>query len=224
MTQPLASWSPPGRPTHTVIEGRAVRLEPTGLGHAPGLFAAFTSSGGATGWDYLPYGPFGSGAEFEAWLSAVCLAEEPLFFTVLNRATGAPEGLISYLRIRAEHGSVEIGHVHFSPLMARSVRATEATFLLMQHAFDDLRYRRVEWKCNAANARSRRAAERLGFTYEGLFRQDMVVKGKNRDTAWYSILDHEWSAVSKAITAWLAPENFDEGGAQKRPLEQFRGA
>jgi RimJ/RimL family protein N-acetyltransferase len=147
-------------------------------------------------------------------------SEDPLFFTVVKDER--PAGMASYLRITPEHGAIEIGHIWFGSTLKRTPAATEAIYLLARHVFDDLGYRRLEWKCNALNAPSRRAADRFGFTFEGVFRKQQVVKGRNRDTAWYAIVDDDWPPIRAAFEAWLAPGNFDASGRQRRALAQFR--
>jgi RimJ/RimL family protein N-acetyltransferase len=173
-------------------------------------------------WTYLPYGPFQDETELAALLRELEASEDPLFFTIATLPDERPSGVASYLRITPEHGVIEIGHIWFGTRLQRTAAATEAIYLLARHAFEDLGYRRLEWKCNAANAASRRAAERFGFTFEGVFRKHMVVKGRNRDSAWYSIVDDEWPAISEAFRVWLDPENFDEAGSQRRRLAQLR--
>jgi RimJ/RimL family protein N-acetyltransferase len=198
-----------------------VRLEPLNpLRHAEELFAAGGQDPDV--WRYLAYGPFGGVAEMRSHLTAQAASEDPLFLTVVDVASGRASGVVSYLRIEPEHGCIEIGHIWFAPALQRTPQATEAIFLLARHAFDDLGYRRLEWKCDAANARSRAAAERFGFTYEGTFRQHMIVKDRNRDTAWFALLDREWPAARAAFEAWLAPENFDAEGRQRRRLADLR--
>lgn len=203
-----------GRPRRAPLTGERVRLEPLDPDrHGDDLFAA--AQGDPRLWDYLPYGPFDRDG-FDAHLHAQAASEDPLFFALV--ADGHAAGVASYMRIEPAHGCLEIGHIWFGAPLQRTPAATEAIYLLARHAFDDLGYRRLEWKCDAANARSRRAAERFGFTFEGVFRQHLIVKGRNRDTAWFSILDGEWPAVRAAFEAWLAPSNFDAGGRQKAPL------
>jgi RimJ/RimL family protein N-acetyltransferase len=158
-----------------------------------------------------------------AWLTSCAASADPLFLAVIDRASGRAAGVVSYLRIEPEHGVIEIGHIWFGHALQRTPAATETIHLLARHAFDDLGNRRLEWKCDAANARSRRAAERFGFTFEGVFRQHMIIKGRNRDTAWYALLDSEWPAARDAFEAWLAPENFDADGRQRRSLAELRG-
>lgn len=168
-------------------------------------------------WTYLTYGPYESADALRARLAAIEDSDDPLFFTIVR--DGRPEGIASYLRMEPEHGSIEIGHIWFGTPLQRTTAATEAIFLLARHAFDDLGYRRLEWSCNALNARSRRAAERFGFTFEGVFRNAMVAKGRNRDTAWFSIIAEDWPAIRQAFEAWLDPSNFGADGAQRRPLQ-----
>jgi len=209
-----------GRPARTAIEGQRVRLEPLDPArHAADLFAA--AQGDDALWDYLPYGPFADVPALTAHLEQQAASADPLFYAVV--VDGAAVGIVSYLRIEPVHGCIEIGHIWFGAPLQRTAAATETIQVLGRHVFDDLGYRRLEWKCDAANARSRRAAERLGFTFEGVFRQHMIVKGRNRDTAWYSILDGEWPAVNAGFDAWLAAENFDAAGRQRRTLAQLRG-
>jgi RimJ/RimL family protein N-acetyltransferase len=197
-----------------------VRLEPFGQARRDALHASL-HDGDAGLWDFLPYGPFGE-QSWRDWFAAAAASDDPLFFAVVDRARDRPVGQASYLRIEPGDGVIEIGHLAFGPALQRTPGATEAVFLLARHAFDELGYRRLEWKCNALNARSRAAAERLGFTFEGVFRQHMVVKGRNRDTAWYAIVDGDWPALRAAFETWLAPGNFDEAGRQRRRLGALR--
>ncbi len=212
-----------GRPRRDVLPGARVRLEPVDRArHAHDLLAA--AQGDPQLWDFLPYGPFADAGSFGAHLDGQAASDDPLFYAVVDTATGRAAGIVSYLHIEPAHGCIEIGHIWFGAPLQRTAAATETIQVLARHVFDDLGYRRLEWKCDAANARSRRAAERLGFSFEGVFRQHRIVKGRNRDTAWYSILDGEWAAVNAGFDAWLAPENFDAGGVQRRTLEQLRNA
>ncbi|WP_337056127.1 GNAT family N-acetyltransferase [Pseudomonas sp. USHLN015] len=217
-------WHPVPTPARAPLDGRFVRLEPVDANrHGDDLWVALQSPDGDPRlWDYLGYGPFANRAPFDAWLAGCQASADPLFFTVIDRASGRAVGLLSYLRIAPNDGCIEIGHIAFGAPMQRSPASTEAVWLLARLAMSELGYRRLEWKCNALNARSMRAAERLGFTYEGLFRQHMVIKGRNRDTAWFSIIDKEWPAIRDAFEAWLAVDNFDGDGRQKRRLEDFR--
>lgn len=172
-------------------------------------------------WTYLPYGPFSGWEPYRTWLEGMATATDPLFYAIVDAASGRATGVAAYLRIDPANGVIEVGHLGYSPLLQRTPAATEAMFRMMQYAFAR-GYRRYEWKCHALNAPSRAAAERLGFRYEGLFRQAAVVKGRNRDTAWFSILDSEWPALEQAFEAWLDPSNFDGSGRQKRRLSDFR--
>jgi RimJ/RimL family protein N-acetyltransferase len=182
--------------------------------------ATHAPAGDPAGWTYLPYGPFEDPSALRAKLEEMAVSEDPLFLAVV---TGdEPAGFLSYLRITPAHGVIEIGHIHFGAPLRRTVAATEAIYLLARYAFDDLGYRRLEWKCDALNAASRRAAERFGFRFEGVFRKHQVTKGRNRDTAWFAIVDDEWPALRSAFEAWLAPENFDRDGAQRQGLAELR--
>lgn len=183
--------------------------------HATALHVAFTEAPDEREWTYLGYGPFASQTDFDAWASGFEGSKDPLFF-VIDDGNG-PCGIASYLRITPDSGSVEVGHIHFAPRLARTAAATDAMFLLMQRAFD-AGYRRYEWKCDALNEGSRSAASRLGFSFEGTFRQATAYKGRNRDTAWYSIIDTEWPERRAEFERWLDPANFDDEGVQRTPL------
>jgi RimJ/RimL family protein N-acetyltransferase len=186
------------------------------------LYAASHPPGGDDAiWTYLPTGPYGDAAELQQWAEWAETSEDPLFFTIATLSDDRPSGVASYLRIAPEHGVIEIGHIWFAPSLQRTTAATEAIYLLARRAFDELGYRRLEWKCDSLNAASRSAAERFGFRFEGIFRQHMVVKGRNRDTAWYSITDQQWPAIRTGFESWLAPENFDGEGAQRRSLREL---
>ena len=195
--------------------------------HLPALYRGFSGDGADKGWDYLPYGPFQSLQDFQQWARTTCIAPDslknpqtnPMFFTVFDNEKRAL-GMLSYLNINEAHGSIEIGHIHFAPSMQRQTLSTEAIYLLIKAAFD-LGYRRLEWKCNNLNDKSMRAAVRLGFQYEGCFRQMMVVKGRNRDSAWFSILDNEWQNLQQGFEKWFAVDNFDKQGQQKQKLQDF---
>ena len=214
----LPDWQACPAPQPQVMTGQYCRLEPlSAAGHGPGLYAAMQQDGAGANWTYLGYGPFASLADYSAWLHSMEGLADPQFYTIIDVLTEQPVGLASYLRIDAANGVIEVGHLNYSPLLQQKPAATEAMYLMMRHAFE-LGYRRYEWKCNALNLPSRRAAERLGFLFEGLFRQSMVIKGRNRDTAWYSILDSEWPAVRQRLEQWLAVENFDAAGRQRQAL------
>jgi RimJ/RimL family protein N-acetyltransferase len=173
---------------------------------------------------YLPYGPFAGFEQFREWLDQRAASTDPLFYAIVDGKTLTPQGMASYLRMVPEHGVIEIGHIWFAPALQRTRQATEAIYLMARHVFDDLGYRRLEWKCDALNEPSRRAAERFGFTFEGVFRQHLVVKGHNRDSAWFSMLDGEWPVIRAAFEAWLAPLNFDADGRQRESLAAVRDA
>ena len=223
---PPADASPAPRPQRRTHEGRYARVEPLDpAAHADALFAA--SHGDperARIWDYLPYGPFASREAFDAHLEAQAASDDPLFFAIRPRESDQVEGVASLMSIEPDHRSIEIGHIWLGPDLQRTPAATEALFLLIAHALDDLGYRRMEWKCNAANAGSRAAACRLGFIHEGVFYQHRIFKGMNRDTAWFSILDHEWPALRANFERWLDPANFDEEGKQRRSLGDLNRA
>ncbi len=224
MTAAASTPRPAQPPQRGTLAGRLVSLVPVSPAlHAPALYAASHGDGADPDlWTYLPYGPFADEAELRAWLEEAAPSEDPVFFTIAGPG-GAPAGVCSYLRLAPTDGVVEIGHIWFGTALQRTPAATEAIFLLARHAFDDLGHRRLEWKCDADNARSRRAAERFGFTYEGTFRQHMIVKGANRDTAWYSMLDREWPAIRAAFEQWLDPDNFGPDGRQRIRLADLRG-
>jgi RimJ/RimL family protein N-acetyltransferase len=204
------------------MAGRYCRLEPLDpSAHAPALFDAFRLDAAGVGWTYLPYGPFDRFDAFRAWTERISAPDDPLFFAVLDEGA-TPVGLASYLRVTPEHGVIEVGHIHYSVLLQRRRAATETMYLMMRRVFDELGYRRYEWKCDALNAPSRKAADRLGFVYEGTFRKHVIYKGRSRDTAWYSVIDDEWPALKRAFEAWLDPANFDALGEQKRSLRELR--
>jgi RimJ/RimL family protein N-acetyltransferase len=218
---PGLNWKPARRPERAPLEGETVRLEPVDPDrHAGDLFAA--SEGAPALWDYLAYGPFENQHVFTEWLKERASSRDPLFYAVVDRDSGTARGMASLMRIKPEHGVIEIGHIWFAPVLQRTRQATEAIYLLARHSFDDLGYRRFEWKCDSLNQPSRRAAERFGFVFEGVFRQHMVIKDRNRDTAWFSIVDGEWPVVRAAFEAWLSPENFDPEGRQRRSLAEVR--
>ena len=220
---PVADWKPPRAPAREPMEGRFCRLEPINLAvHAVDLFAANALDGEGRNWTYLPYGPFQSLADYRAWIKAECLRDDPLFFAILESGTTKAIGVASYLRITPGSGSIEVGHINYSPLLSRTPAGTEAMALMMNHVFA-FGYRRYEWKCDALNAPSRVAAQRLGFSFEGVFRQATVYKGRNRDTAWYAVIDKEWPALREAYGSWLSPNNFNKDGTQRRRLSELTG-
>ena len=215
----LPDWQPVAPPPRSPMEGRFCRVEPIDIDrHAADLFEAFRADKEGRIWTYMPYGPLASERAVRDWMAKVCLGDDPLFHAIVERESGKAVGVASYLRIVPAVGVIEVGHINYSPLLQRRPAATEAMYLMMRRVFAELGYRRYEWKCDALNARSCRAAERLGFGYDGLFRQATIYKGRNRDTAWYSVLDGDWPALRRAYEAWLAAENFDAAGAQKASL------
>ena len=216
---PVPEWEARPRPPRSIMEGRFVRVEPLDPGrHAAALFGAFRADGDNRIWTYLPYGPFETQDDLESWMARFCLGEDPLFHALIERASGQALGVASLMRIEPRMGVIEVGHINYAPALQRTPAATEAMYLLMRRVFEELGYRRYEWKCDDLNEPSKAAARRLGFTYEGLFRQAVIYKGRNRDTAWFSILDREWPALKQAYENWLDPSNFDRAGRQKASL------
>lgn len=218
----LPDWQPRPYPERVVIEGRLCRLEPLHPRHASALYTAHLLAGDTRAWTWLPRDPENRVEEFARWVESVYALQDPIHFAIIDKQSGAPVGSLALMRIDAANGVVEVGHVHFSPLMSRTALSTEAQWLLMSYVFDTLGYRRYEWKCNSHNEPSRKAALRLGFQYEGQFRQVLVVKGHNRDTDWFSIIDSEWPALDKAFRKWLAADNFTADGKQIKSLESWR--
>jgi RimJ/RimL family protein N-acetyltransferase len=218
---PLESWQGAAVPERIPLEGRYCRLEPLDIErHGPALHTAFSAALDGRSWTYLPYGPFPDYDSYRVWLESTCQRADPLFFAIIAQDGNAPLGIASYLRIMPAAGSIEVGHLHFGPALKRSPAATEAMYLMMEQAFQ-LGYRRYEWKCDALNAPSRAAAERLGFTFEGIFRQATVYKRRTRDTAWFAIIDRDWPALQAAFQAWLDPANFDSAGKQRQRLSEL---
>ncbi|WP_240231456.1 GNAT family N-acetyltransferase [Devosia lacusdianchii] len=215
MTAPQPAKSAPER---IVLEGRYVRLEPIAQKHAADLYEVSTMPGGAERYRWLFSQAPGNLAEMEARIEQAGRETDPTYVAVIDKASGKAVGQQGWMRIRPEHGSIEIGGIYWGLPMARTPLATEALFLFARHAFDDLGYRRFEWKCNDRNEPSKAAALRFGFQFEGVFRQDMIMKGVNRDTAWFSILDGEWPAMRAEYERWLSPDNFDADGQQKSKL------
>jgi RimJ/RimL family protein N-acetyltransferase len=221
----LPDWTPRPYPPRTPMEGRTCRVVPLDAeAHAAGLYAAYAAAPDLRTWTYLPDEMPTSEAAFRDRLETRAASRDPLFHAILDRASGEPLGIASYLRIDPANGVIEVGHLHFGPRLQRTPAATEAMALLMARAVDELGYRRYEWKCDSLNAPSRAAALRLGFTFEGIFRNAVVVKGRSRDTAWFSITDAEWPRVRAGFAAWLAPSNFDAKSRQRRGLAELRAA
>lgn len=215
-------WQPCSPPPRTSMAGRYCSVEPLDVTrHGSDLAQVFVHESRDRDWTYLPYGPFGAETDFLAWLATCESSEDPLFHVVVDSPSGQAVGIASYLRIDPTPGVIEVGHIHFSPKLQKTPASTEAMFLMMQRVFDELGYRRYEWKCDALNAPSRSAAARLGFKYEGVFRQATMYKSRNRDTAWFSILDSEWPQLKQRFQAWLSPNNFDGQGRQLNSLNSF---
>jgi len=223
MADPLTNWRPCPRPRKNTLEGRFCKLE--GLDaqrHGDALYKAKTQDDADARFMWLPEYEPENRKSFQAWLDAAQASEDPLYFAVTDKRTQAVEGRQTLMRIDEANGVIETGHIFWSANISRTPVTTEAFYLFAHYVFDELGYRRFEWKCNDKNEPSKRAAERFGMTHEGVFRQAAVVKGKNRDTAWYAILDHEWPAMRAAFQAWLEPSNFDHHGQQIKPLREFR--
>ncbi|MEM7268811.1 MAG: GNAT family protein [Pseudomonadota bacterium] len=211
----LGDWSAPPSPPGKILDGQYARVIPFEMAHCDALYQANSVDDAI--WDYMPQGPFADFDAYRDWMEANALGPDPMFHTIIDKADGAPAGVATYLRIAPTAGSIEVGYITYAPRLQRTRAGTEAMYLMMRHAFE-LGYRRYEWKCNALNAPSRRLAMRLGLSYEGIFRQAGVVKGRNRDTAWYAAIDSEWPALKDAFEAYLAPENFDDAGMQRQSL------
>jgi RimJ/RimL family protein N-acetyltransferase len=217
----VSSLEPAERPSGATLTGSRVRLEHLSAEqHAADLFHALRANPAGTMWTYMPHGPFETVGEFTKWVSSIDNSTDPLFYAIIDLATDKPVGMASYLRIDTQNRTVEVGWLTFSEQLRRSAAATEAMYLMATHAFE-LGYRRYEWKCNALNAPSIAAAQRLGFSFEGVFRNAVIVKGHNRDTAWFGFTDGDWPAIKLAHEAWLDASNFDESGNQKSSLRDL---
>ncbi len=216
---PAVNASPARRPGRTTLRGRLVSIVPLDpQTHEDSLFAGTHGPEKEQLWLYLTEGPFPARSSFRAYLDKLAKSEDPLSFAVVTHATEKAAGHASYMRITPEHRVIEVGNIFYAPSLARSAAATEAMYLMARHVFEDLGYRRYEWKCNALNEPSRRAALRLGFSFEGVFRRHMIQKGRSRDTAWYAMLDHEWPLRKALFESWLSPNNFDATGGQRTRL------
>jgi RimJ/RimL family protein N-acetyltransferase len=223
VSEDLKNWQPRPQPERKPMEGRFVRLEPfSAARHGDGLYEASSVADADERFRWLPDYPPQSRAAFQPWLDKAEASPDPLFFAVIDKATGKVVGRQTLMSIEPNHGVIEIGNIYWGPGLSRRPGATEAQFLFMKYVFDELGYRRYEWKCDNDNAPSRRAAQRFGFKPEGVFRQHLVVKGRNRDTAWFSITDKEWPALKRSYEGWLDPANFDTEGNQRKRLEDFR--
>ncbi len=220
---PVEGWSPRLPPPRTPMTGRFAIVEPLDPErHAAELFEANAEDRAGRNWTYYPYGPFATLGEYRKWVEAACADPHRLFHAIRDNATGQAVGVAAYSNIQPATGVIEVGSLNFSPRLQRRPAATEAMYLMMRRVFVELGYRRYEWKCDSLNAPSRAAAARLGFRYEGLFRQATITRGRNRDTAWFSIIDSEWSALRDAFERWLDPVNFTAEGEQRRHLASFR--
>lgn len=220
---PLPGWQPRPVPPRNAIEGHFCRVEPLDCNrHAADLFAANSADAEGRNWTYLPHGPYAAFEPYRASLVAALHRERALPHAIIDRKSGRAVGVASYLAIDLQVGTIEVGSINYSPRLQRKPAATEAMCLMMRRVFDELGYRRYEWKCDSLNAPSRAAAQRLGFRYEGLFRQAMVYKGRNRDTAWFSVIDKQWPALRTAFERWLDLSNFDAEGRQRAGLASFR--
>ena len=219
----LPDWSERSRPADVVLEGVFCRLEPLNAEcHTDDLYTAYCSAPDHRDWTYMFAGPFHDAGEYRRYTEHASRSVDPKHYAVIDHKARKAVGTCALMRVDANNGVIEVGNVMFSPLLKKSPTSTEAQFLLMKHVFEDLRYRRYEWKCDSLNAPSRKAADRLGFSFEGIFRQAVVYKGRSRDTAWYSIIDKEWPAIKNAFLTWLAAENFDGEGKQRRSLVEVR--
>lgn len=221
---PVPNWQPRPQPAGVVLTGSHCRLEPLNPGlHAGSLFGAYSNAPDDEDWTYLSVGPFPDAKAFQVYAEQMSQSTDPLHFAVIDLHSSLAVGTLALMRQQPQHGIIEVGFVMFSPVLQRSLISTEAQFLLMSYVFDQLGYRRYEWKCDSLNRRSRNAAMRLGFQYEGIFRQAMIYKGRSRDTAWFSILDKEWPVLKAAFQQWLDPRNFDVEGVQVTRLQVIRG-
>ncbi|KKJ77741.1 hypothetical protein WH95_04655 [Kiloniella litopenaei] len=219
----VTNWTEPSHPTALELDGQYCKLEKLNPHcHAQDLFNANSESKEGEIWTYLPYGPFAKFESYQRWVEEMAAKTDPLFYAVIDKKTQKALGVASYLRITPVAGSIEVGHINFSPALQKTIIASEAMYLMMRYIFVELGYRRYEWKCNALNEGSKEAAKRLGFSYEGTFRQAGIVKGRNRDTAWFSILDTEWPVMEQAFSRWLAPDNFTGDGNQITSLSDIR--
>ncbi|OAT53619.1 GNAT family N-acetyltransferase [Providencia heimbachae] len=220
--QLLENWLPRPSPERICLDGDYCQVEPLSLAHAESLYSSFSQLTDTRNWTWLPNEAPRDLSEYKVWIETQCQKNDPLFYTIKDKKTNQYIGVFALMRIDAINGVAEVGHVHFSPLLSGKTMATEAHWLLMKYLFDILGYRRYEWKCNSLNEPSRRAALRLGFQFEGRFRNALVVKGRNRDTDWFSIIDSEWPAINQSIKSWLSPTNYTKDGKQLKSLIEFR--
>ena len=217
----LSDWTPPPTPPRECMDGRFCRLEPLQVdSHLDDLYQANAFDAEGKNWTYLAYGPFSDKDSYRDWMNKTCLGADPLFFAIVDKSVESACGVASYLNIAPASGAIEVGHIHYSPRLQRTPLTTEAMYLMMKKAFE-LGYRRYSWKCDRLNQASRAAAQRLGFSFEGIFRQATVYNGRNRDTAWYAAIDAEWPELEQAFLIWLAPDNFDDQGEQRLRLSDL---
>jgi len=218
----VPGWQAAAKPALNPIQGRLCKIEPLdSTVHLDDLYDAYSDDRDGVLWTYMFVGPFTSKNDFREWLELACTTDDPLFQVIIDLSTNKAVGIAAYMRIQPSVGVIEVGNITYSPRLQRTPLATEAMFLLMKRVFDELGYRRYEWKCDSLNAASRKAATRLGFSFDGIFEQAVVYKGRNRDTAWYSILDRDWPFLKQGYSKWLDQKNFDEQGSQKQKLEHF---
>lgn len=208
--RPLPHWKPVSPPPNAPMAGRYCRLVSLGESHVPNLFDAFAQDSDGSSWTYQPYGPFGSADALRGWIEGVRRGRDTQLYAVIDARTNLPRGMAAFMSLKASHGSIEIGHIHYGPSLQRTSAGSEAIILMMRRVFS-LGYRRLEWRCHSLNERSRRAAERMGFTLEGIFRNSSVQKGHSRDTAWYSVIDEEWPAIDRAFETWLSSPDAADG-------------
>jgi RimJ/RimL family protein N-acetyltransferase len=221
--EPVLSWTSRLAPTGVTLAGKYCQLEPLNAEvHAGDLYAAYRVAPDHRHWTYMPVGPFDSVEDYRRYADEAARSTDPRHYAVIDRKTRKAVGTLALMRIDPKHGVIEVGNVMFSPLLQQTPISTEAQFLLMTYVFDELVYRRYEWKCDSLNAPSRKTAERLGFKFEGIFRQAIVYKGRSRDTAWYSIIDKEWPLLKRVFQTWLSAQNFDEQGMQRKSLTDVR--
>ncbi|HVT02550.1 MAG TPA: GNAT family protein [Thermoanaerobaculia bacterium] len=214
-------WTARPAPPRTDMVGRWCRVAPLDIElHSADLHEANLEDREGRNWTYLNSDPFSDLVTYRAWLAKMTVSDDPFFHTIIDSRSGKAGGVAAFLRIDPSNGVIEVGHINFTPRLQRTIASTEAMYLMMKRVFDELGYRRYEWKCDSLNAPSMAAAERLGFRFEGIFRQALVYKGRNRDTAWFSITDREWSACKAGLQRWLAPSNFDASGKQLAKLER----
>jgi RimJ/RimL family protein N-acetyltransferase len=220
---PLPEWTARPRPPRSAMVGHFCTVEPADPArHAAELHAAYLLDKEGRNWTYLPYGPFPRFEDYRTWLEGACAGNDPLVHAIIERRTERAVGVAGLMRIDPAAGVIEVGGINYAPPLQRTPAATEAMYLMMRRVFNELGYRRYEWKCDSWNLPSRAAAQRLGFTYEGLFRQAMVVRGRNRDTMYFAIVDKDWPRLKTAFERWLDPANFTADGRQKQSLASFR--